>query len=171
MPPNRPKEESHNKMSKVKLYYSNKQKLTELPKGIRTAIRQCCEAALDEEGIAEDAEVSLTIVDSNTIKEMNKEYRQKDSATDVLSFPMSNGEYFDTDPETHRIVLGDIVISAERAEEQAREYGHSLEREMCFLATHSMFHLLGYDHEVSKEEEKIMFEKQEKVLKKLGINR
>lgn len=158
-------------MSKVKLYYSNRQKLVELPKGIRTLIRQCCEAALEEESIKEDAEVSLSIVDNEKIKEMNKEFRQKDSATDVLSFPMSDGESFDIDPETDRIILGDIVISAERAKEQAEEYGHSLEREMCFLATHSMFHLLGYDHEVSKEEEKIMFEKQEKVLKKLGINR
>lgn len=158
-------------MSKVKLYYSNHQKLVELPKGIRTLIRQCCEAALEEENIKENAEVSLTIVDNKEIREMNNEYRQKDSATDVLSFPMSDGENFDIDPETDRIILGDIVISAERAKEQAKEYGHSLEREMCFLATHSMFHLLGYDHEVSKEEEKIMFEKQEKVLKKLGINR
>lgn len=168
---NRQKEGNRNQMSKVKLYYSNQQKLTKLPKGIRTAIRQCCEAALEEEGIKEDAEVSLTFVDNSTIKEMNNEYRQKDSATDVLSFPMSDGENFDTDPETNRIVLGDIVISAERAEEQAKEYGHSLEREMCFLATHSMFHLLGYDHETSEDEEKLMFEKQEKVLKKLGINR
>lgn len=158
-------------MSKVKLYFSNRQKLIELPKGIRTLIRQCCEAALEEETVKEDAEVSLTVVDNEDIKEMNKEYRQKDSVTDVLSFPMSDGEDFDLDPETNRIVLGDIVISAERAAEQAKEYGHSFEREMCFLATHSMFHLLGYDHEVSREEEKIMLEKQEKVLKRLGINR
>lgn len=81
-----------------------------------------------------------------------------------------NGE-FDVDPDTCRIMLGDIVISTERAREQATEYGHSFEREMCFLTTHSMFHLLGYDHEVSKAEEKTMFAKQEKVLNKLGINR
>ena len=158
-------------MSKVKLYYSNHQKTVDIPKGLRTLIRQCCEAALEEEGIKEDAEVSLTVADNAEIKEMNKEYRQKDNATDVLSFPMSDGEEFDLDPDTNRILLGDIVISAERAKEQAEEYGHSFEREMCFLATHSMFHLLGYDHEISKEEEKIMFEKQEKVLKRLGINR
>lgn len=134
-------------------------------------IRKCCAAALDEEKIKEKAEVSLTIVNNEKIKELNLEHRQKDSVTDVLSFPMSDGEEFDIDPETNRIMLGDIVISAERALEQAKEYGHSFEREMCFLATHSMFHLLGYDHEVSEEEEKIMFEKQEKVLQKLGINR
>ena len=84
---------------------------------------------------------------------------------------MSEEDEFDVDPETGRVILGDIVISAERAREQAREYGHSFEREMCFLATHSMFHLLGYDHEISAEEEKIMFDKQERVLRRLGIYR
>lgn len=158
-------------MSKVKLYFSNHQKSIDLPKGLRTLIRKCCEEALAEEDIEDEAEVNLTVVDNEEIHKMNLEYREKDAATDVLSFPMSDGEEFDIDPETNRIMLGDIVISAERALEQAKEYGHSFEREMCFLATHSMFHLLGYDHEVSEEEEKIMFEKQEKVLQKLGINR
>lgn len=158
-------------MSKVKLYFSNHQKSIDLPKGLRTLIRKCCEEALAEEEIEDEAEVNLTVVDNEEIHKMNLEYREKDAATDVLSFPMSDGEEFDIDPETNRIMLGDIVISAERALEQAKEYGHSFEREMCFLATHSMFHLLGYDHEVSEEEEKIMFEKQEKVLQKLGINR
>lgn len=158
-------------MSKVKLYFSNHQKSIDLPKGLRTLIRKCCEEALAEEEIEDEAEVNLTVVDNEEIHKMNLEYREKDASTDVLSFPMSDGEDFDIDPETNRIMLGDIVISAERALEQAKEYGHSFEREMCFLATHSMFHLLGYDHEVSEEEEKIMFEKQEKVLQKLGINR
>lgn len=158
-------------MSKVKLYFSNHQKSIDLPKGLKTLIRKCCEEALAEEEIEDEAEVNLTVVDNEEIHKMNLEYREKDAATDVLSFPMSDGEEFDIDPETNRIMLGDIVISAERALEQAKEYGHSFEREMCFLATHSMFHLLGYDHEVSEEEEKIMFEKQEKVLQKLGINR
>lgn len=158
-------------MASVKLYYSNRQKSTEMPKGIRTLIRHCCEAALEEEGITDDAEVSLTIVDNSEIRRMNSEFRQKDSITDVLSFPMSDDDNFDIDPDTNRIVLGDIVISAERAKQQSEEYKHSFEREICFLATHSMFHLLGYDHEVSKEEEKIMFEKQNKVLEKLGIDR
>ncbi len=158
-------------MSKVKLYFSNHQKSTELPKGLRTLIRRCCEEALLEEQIEDVAEVNLTVVDNEEIHRMNLEYREKDSATDVLSFPMSDGEEFDIDPETNRIILGDIVISAEKAAEQAKEYGHSFEREMCFLATHSMLHLLGYDHEKSTEEEKIMFQKQDKILKKLGINR
>lgn len=158
-------------MSKIKLYFSNRQKQVTLPNGLRTQIRKCCEAVLDEENIYDDAEVSLTIVDNAEIRQMNSEYREKDSVTDVLSFPLGENDEFDVDPETNRIMLGDIVISAERAMEQASEYGHSFEREMCFLATHSMFHLLGYDHELGEEEEKIMFDKQKKVLDKLGINR
>ena len=134
-------------------------------------IKKCCKAALEEEGIRESAEVSLTTVTNAEIAALNCEYRGKDSVTDVLSFPMSENDEFDVDPETNRILLGDIVISVERAREQAAEYGHSFEREICFLATHSMFHLLGYDHEISAEEEKIMFDKQERVLKRLGIVR
>ncbi|MCM1055146.1 MAG: rRNA maturation RNase YbeY [Bacteroides sp.] len=134
-------------------------------------IRKCCVAALDEEKIGDKAEVSLTVVGNGEIRELNREHRQKDSVTDVLSFPLGENGEFDVDPETNRIMLGDIVISAERAAEQAKEYGHSFEREMCFLAVHSMFHLLGYDHEAGEEEEKIMFDKQRRVLDKLGINR
>ena len=158
-------------MSKVKIYFSNRQKGTELPKGLRTNIRKCCEQALAEENIDDAAEVSITVVDNSEIRELNRQHRDKDSVTDVLSFPMGDGSEFDINPDTGCIMLGDIVISASRAEEQAKEYGHSLMRELCFLATHSMFHLLGYDHEISTEEEKIMFDKQGRVLEKLGITR
>lgn len=158
-------------MPKVKIYFSNRQKEVELPEGLRTNIRKCCEEALAEENIDDAAEVSITVVDNSEIKEINREHRDKDSVTDVLSFPMGDGSEFDINPDTGCIMLGDIVISAPKAEEQAKEYGHSLMRELCFLATHSMFHLLGYDHEVSAEEEKIMFNKQDRVLEKLGITR
>ena len=158
-------------MPKVKIYFSNRQKETELPKGLRTNIRKCCEEAVSEEQIENDAEVSVTVVDNAEIRELNREHRDKDSVTDVLSFPMGEDGEFDVNPDTGRIMLGDIVISAPRANEQAHEYGHSLMRELCFLATHSMFHLLGYDHEESEEEEKIMFDKQNRVLEKLGITR
>ena len=154
----------------VKLIFSNDSNY-DISSELLNSIKNCCAAALDEEGISERAEVSLTVVDNEEIRELNNEFRGKDSATDVLSFPMSDNGEFDVNPETNRIMLGDIVISAERARQQAEEYGHSFEREMCFLATHSMFHLLGYDHEVSEEEEKIMFQKQNKVLDKLGIVR
>ena len=158
-------------MPKVKIYFSNRQRDVELPKDLRTNIRKCCEEALAEEQIEEDAEVSVTVVDNTEIRELNREHRNKDSVTDVLSFPMGENGEFDINPDTGRIMLGDIVISAPKAEEQAKEYGHSLMRELCFLAAHSVFHLLGYDHEVSAEEEKIMFDKQGRVLEKLGITR
>lgn len=158
-------------MPKVKIYFSNRQKEVELPEGLRTNIRKCCEAALAEEKISADAEVSVTVVDNGEIRELNREHREKDSVTDVLSFPMGEDGDFDVNPDTGCIMLGDIVISAPRAEKQAEEYGHSLMRELCFLATHSMFHLLGYDHEVGASEEKIMFDKQSRVLEKLGITR
>lgn len=155
---------------KVKLMVSDNGE-EEISPELTESIKSCCAAALFEEGITANAEVSLTVVNDEEIRALNKEYRGKDSATDVLSFPMGENGEFDVNPETNRIMLGDIVISAERARQQAEEYGHSFKREMCFLATHSMFHLLGYDHEVSKEEEEIMFQKQSKVLDKLGIGR
>lgn len=158
-------------MPKVKVFFSNRQKEVKLPDGLRTNIRKCCEAALEEENIEDNAEVSVTVVNNDAIQKINMEYRSKNSITDVLSFPLCDDGNFDVNPDTGCIMLGDIVISAQRAEEQAEKYGHSLMRELCFLTSHSVFHLLGYDHELSKKEEKIMFEKQEKVLDKLGIKR
>ena len=158
------------KKENIVLILSNSAK-AELSQSLLKKIKSCCAGALKEEKIKAKAEVSLTTVSNEEIKELNFLHRGKNSVTDVLSFPMGESGEFDVDPETNRIMLGDIVISTEKAREQADEYGHSFEREMCFLATHSMFHLLGYDHEVSEEEEKTMFAKQEKVLNKLGINR
>lgn len=158
-------------MTKVKLSVKNDQKKIAVPNGLRTIIRKCCEQALKEEQFTEPAEVSVTFVDNEEIRQLNNEFRNKDSATDVLSFPLGeNGEY-DLNPETERYMLGDIVISLERAEEQAKEFGHSFEREVAFLTTHSMFHLLGYDHVNGGEEEQLMLSKQKKVLDDLGITR
>ena len=158
-------------MAKVKFFFSNKQKKIEVPNGLRTTIRKCLETALDMEEFDEECEVSLSFVDNEEIKSINAEFRDKDAVTDVLSFPLGDDGYFDVNPDTNCLQLGDIVISLERAQEQATQYGHSFEREVAFLATHSIFHLLGYDHENGPEEEKEMFEKQEKVLEKLGIAR
>lgn len=143
----------------------------ELTPDLLKKIKKCCEGVLREEKIKYKTEVSLSTVSNEEIKELNFKYRGKNSVTDVLSFPMSENGVFDIDPENGCKMLGDIVISTERAKEQAVEYGHSFEREMCFLAVHSMLHLLGYDHEISEEEEKIMFAKQAKVLDRLGISR
>ncbi|MBQ9948526.1 MAG: rRNA maturation RNase YbeY [Oscillospiraceae bacterium] len=155
----------------IEIFFSDEQEKLTPPEDIEALIERCTRAALEEEGITEDAQVSVTLVDNDTIRELNNEHRGIDRATDVLSFPLGDDESFDTDPETGAILLGDIVISLERAEEQAKEYGHSFYREVAFLITHSLFHLLGYDHVNGEDEEKLMFGKQEKVLEKLGITR
>ena len=122
------------------------------------------------------AQVSVTIVDNDEIRDINREHRDIDKATDVLSFPMiefdEEGNAIDCDFdlfEDGRVLLGDIVISAERAKEQAEEFGHSFAREMAFLTVHSMLHLLGYDHELSEEEDELMCRKQKKIVEYLEI--
>ncbi|MCC8159982.1 MAG: rRNA maturation RNase YbeY [Oscillospiraceae bacterium] len=160
----------------VDLILENEQDKEELTSEIAKAIRDVCEAVLKEEECDFDAQISVTLVDNETIRQINKEQRNIDSATDVLSFPMlefdsegnADGEY---DMDGDYVVLGDIVISMERAREQSEEYGHSFLRETAFLTAHSMLHLLGYDHIDDKEGEEIMCEKQEKVLTSLGITR
>ncbi len=110
-------------------------------------------------------EVNLTICDNEYIREINREYRDIDRETDVLSFPMMD---FDT-PDT-TVMLGDIIISYEKAVSQAEEYGHSLKRELCFLCCHSALHLLGYDHETENERNE-MEQKQKEILERLNIKR
>ena len=114
----------------------------------------------------ENLEFNIMFVDSNTIHEMNKTYRNVDRVTDVISFALEDNKTIELD---HR-VLGDIYICIERAEEQAKEYGHSFLRELSFLTIHGLLHLLGYDH-MEKEEEKVMFQKQEDILHEFGIIR
>lgn len=155
----------------IEIFYSNEQDKLDPPADIEQLIEKCTRAALAEEEINEDAQVSVTLVDNEAIRAINREHRDIDRATDVLSFPLGDEDSFDTDPETGAILLGDIVISLERAAEQAKEYGHSFYREVAFLITHSLFHLLGYDHVDSEEDEKLMFGKQDKVLEALGITR
>ncbi len=130
----------------------------------------CAREALAEEDIEDDAEVSLTFTDNARIRELNKQFREIDRETDVLSFPMGDEDGFEVNPETDALLLGDIVISLEKAKAQSEEYGHSMKREVAFLIAHSLFHLLGYDH-MTPDEEKEMFAKQEKVLQNLGITR
>lgn len=110
-------------------------------------------------------EVNLTICDNDYIREINREYRDIDRETDVLSFPMMD---FDT-PDT-TVMLGDIIISYEKAASQAEEYGHSLKRELCFLCCHSALHLLGYDHETEGERNE-MEQKQKEILERLNLKR
>ncbi len=135
-------------------------------------VRQMVVAALDYENCPYEAEVSVTVVDDKEIQEINKTYRNIDKATDVLSFPMYEYEKaadFDNlddsafNPESGELLLGDIVISAEKVTAQAKEYGHSKEREFAFLLVHSMLHLLGYDH-MEEEERLVMESKQKEIL-------
>lgn len=155
---------------KIHIFLSNEQDKLALPDDLEQLISNCTRAALLEEEIEDDAEVSVTIVDNERICELNSEYRGIDRETDVLSFPLGGDEGFEVDPDTDAILLGDIVLSLEKAQSQAEEYGHSFRREVAFLITHSLFHLLGYDH-MTPEEEAEMFAKQENVLEKLGITR
>ena len=123
-------------------------------------------------GFIRDCDISVTVTDNVHIHELNREYRGVDRPTDVLSFPMYSFTDDDMPEEGPApIVLGDIVISAERAKEQAVEYGHSFQREISFLTVHSVLHLLGYDHEVSEEAANEMFSLQDKIMDKLGILR
>ncbi|MCA1031793.1 rRNA maturation RNase YbeY [Bacillus timonensis] len=124
------------------------------------------------EGVSTGAEVSVTFVDNERIQEINREYRDKDQPTDVISFAMEelgDGE-IKIVGDNIPVVLGDIIISIPRTKEQAVEYGHSFQRELGFLAVHGFLHLLGYDHEVKEDEEK-MFSKQKEILNEYGLSR
>ena len=125
-------------------------------------IDKAVNAALDYEKTDYGCEISVEITDNITIQQLNREYRGKDSPTDVLSFPMG-----DINPENGLMMLGDIVISAEKAKEQSEEFNQSFERELMFLAVHSTLHLLGYDHELSEEDDLIMRKKQREIMEKI----
>ena len=153
----------------VKVNITDNQKKIKLPTGTRLLIRKACTATLKLEGFEDSAEVNVTLVNDEMIKEMNSKFRSIDASTDVLSFPLGeNGEY-DVNPETGAKMLGDIVISVEHALSQADLYGHGIEREVAFLTVHSMLHLLGYDHEQGGLEKTVMREKEEQVLEALGL--
>lgn len=130
-------------------------------------IEKIVNKALEIEGVKK-ASCSIIIVDNDYIHKLNKEYRGIDRVTDVISFALEDDKSI-VIPDEIRL-LGDIYISLDKAKEQAKEYGHSIKRELCFLAVHGIYHLLGYDHE-TKEEEEIMFKKQEEVLEYYGITR
>ncbi len=155
----------------LEIYYSNEQELYSVDESIEELIHKAVVGALEFEGVDYDCEVSVTFTDNEGIRELNREYRAKDSATDVLSFPMY--AYTEDDmPDTEFVVeLGDIVLSLERAKQQAEEFGHSFEREVAFLTVHSVLHLLGYDHELSEEDDADMRERQRKIMENINILR
>lgn len=154
---------------KIKVNITDKQRKIKLPSGTRILVRRACTAVLVEENFTDLAEVDVSFVDDEQIKELNAQFRNIDSSTDVLSFPLGEDGVYDINPETNAKLLGDIVISLEHALYQADLYGHGIEREMAFLTVHSMLHLLGYDHVNGGIEQATMREKEEKILEQLGL--
>lgn len=165
------------------LYTDNRQQNIEVTEGFINELEEVCRYALEKEEVTQKCQISLLFVDNEEIREINKETRNIDKATDVLSFPMLDypkGKvfkdvykdkafdvmYLDGD----ELVLGDMVLSLERAEEQSIEYNHSFKREVCYLIVHSILHLLGYDH-MEDEEKKIMRAREEEILNGLDIKR
>ena len=156
--------------SKLMIYFENDQDKMQISYKLKRLVRLSVEATLAYEEIDRDLEVSVTFIDNEGIRKLNRNYRKIDKATDVLSFPLFDVEG-DGDAMEDELcnMLGDIVISLERAAEQAEEFGHSFEREVAFLTVHSMLHLLGYDHETSEEDELDMRRRQTAVMEMLGL--
>lgn len=137
--------------------------------GFEVQIESAFQILLTLEDIREQVEVGVTFVDDVAIQSLNREYRGKDVPTDVLSFPQDDDDGFFV-PEGVPRILGDIVISLPRAAEQAEDYGHSMEREVVYLAVHGLLHLLGYDHEDSQDQS-IMRQREEEVMARIGLGR
>jgi probable rRNA maturation factor len=148
----------------------NRQNKVELDKDIISLFEKVVDTAMTDEHFPYDYEVSIILVDNEVIRALNSEYRDMDCPTDVLSFAMMEGEEYVDMNEDGEVLLGDIVISIEKAVEQAEEYGHPLKREIAFLTIHGVLHLLGYDHE-SDDERLRMRAREEDVLCRLGLAR
>ena len=150
----------------MKIYFEEGKAVTQ---EILDTMMQAAEYCLDAEQIdTERSEISVTFVSLEEIHELNREYRQVDSPTDVLSFPQFDD--LDDLPEEGEIMLGDVVICSDRAKEQAEEFGHSFEREIIYLFVHSVLHLLGYDH-MEEDEKRIMRRREEEVMERIGLKR
>ena len=156
---------------KIKVIITDDQHSVRVPSGVRMLIRRCCNAVLRMEDFKGPAEISVRFVENEMIRALNAEYRNNDTETDVLSFPLGEKGVYDVNPATGAYLLGDIVISVPKAMAQAAEYGHSLDREIAFLTVHSMLHLLGYDHVNGGLASVRMREKEEQVLTQLGLKR
>ena len=165
------------------LYTDNRQDKLEVTQEFINKLNDVCNFTLKEESVEGEYQISLLFVDNNEIKEINEETRGINKATDVLSFPMLDYEsgkvykdiyigykFDETYMDGNELVLGDMVLSLERALEQSIEYNHTYEREVCYLVVHSILHLLGYDH-MEEEEKLIMRAREEEILNKLNIIR
>lgn len=154
---------------RIKIYWANEQSKKKAGFALKRLIKKAVKGTLECENFARNVILSVTFTDNEGIREKNREFRNIDSPTDVLSFPMYDMRNGDMPLPGEDAELGDIVLSLERAEEQANEFGHSYERECAFLTVHSMLHLLGYDHVDSEEDDREMREHQRAVMKKIGL--
>lgn len=165
------------------LYTDNRQNVIEVTDELINIINEVCDLALKDEEVVMPYQISLLFVDNKEIRQINNETRGIDKATDVLSFPMldypenmvfknvyKNKKFNEIYLDGDELVLGDMVLSLERAKEQSIEYNHSFEREVCYLVVHSILHLLGYDH-MNDEDKSKMRTREEEILGKLNINR
>ena len=153
----------------LRIYFSDEQDKIKVTYAVKILIRSAIVETLALEGFERNAQVSVTFVDNEGIHEINRKFRNIDRPTDVLSFPLLGDDDL-PDDKLFSVSLGDIVLSLERAKEQAMEFGHSFEREVAFLTAHSVLHLLGYDHETGEEDEKIMRKKQNEIMEALGLS-
>ncbi len=148
--------------------FKNEQEIIDVRVAMYAIVRKAIFNTLVYEGIDKDIEVSVTFTDNEQIMELNNQYRNKNCATDVLSFPMFDSDE-DLDSVIEPIPLGDIVISLERASVQGHHLYHSIYHEVAFLSVHSTLHLIGYDHELSKEDDEEMIRKQKEIMEIMGF--
>lgn len=148
----------------MEIYYDDRQDDIEITEEIKNLIEKSIAAVLKIEKLDENVEVSVSFVDDDEIRDLNREYRGVDKSTDVLSFPMDDEFIIDNR------ILGDVIINTRRVMEQAEELGHSNERELSYLTVHSILHLLGYDH-MEDEDKKEMREREKLAMKELSIYR
>ncbi len=154
---------------KIKLFIKNMQSSLKISESIKILIRRCCYTVLNLEQFNKATEISVMFVNDKKMKFLNFNYRNINKSTDVLSFPLKLNDEFEVDGNGV-VILGDIIISTETAIKQAVKFNQSIEKEICFLIVHSMFHLLGYDHETNENEANIMRLKERQVLQKLNID-
>lgn len=165
------------------IYIDNRQEKIKVENDIKEKIEEIINYALKEEEVMCDTEVSVIFVDNESIRKINKDERNIDKATDVLSFPMlaydegkvykevyKSYDFSQEDLDDGELVLGDIVLSLQRAKEQSEEYDHSFTREVCYLTIHSVLHLLGYDH-MREVDKKRMRKREEEILESFNITR
>ena len=154
---------------KLRIYFSADKEYTQNVYAIKRTVRDAVRATLYHERFDADAEISVTFCTNESIRALNREHREKDASTDVLSFPIAEDGDLEEAFDGEKLCLGDIVLSLERAREQANEFGHPFEREVAFLCVHSTLHLLGYDHETGEEDEADMRARQREIMKIMGL--